>query len=202
MNDVVAVWLARGGALPQLVIQSRRWIYRAAMTDRRANAGDPRASHADAAQLAGLHAIKRLAHFGRAAALRAELHAAVVLGGGLDHQLPFPRIVAGRLFDVDVLARLAGEHRGRGVPVIGGSDHQGVDRRIVEHAAEIGFLFGLLPALTRQRSRGLRGHFAVDIADGGDVDSLLLGEGQGERMTATVRAHHGDREPIVGRARA
>ena len=80
-----------------------------------------------------------------AAVLRAHLHDALVLAGRLDHLAAFPRIVAERLFHVHVLAGLAGPNRGQRVPMVGRGDHDGIDRLVVQDAAEILHGFGALP---------------------------------------------------------
>ena len=64
-------------------------------------------------------------------------HDPVVLAGGLDHPPAFADVVADRLLDVDVLARLAGPDRGQGVPVVRRGDRDGVDVLVVEDLAEV-----------------------------------------------------------------
>ena len=69
--------------------------------------------------------------------LRAGLHDAVVAPRRLDHRAAFADIVRERLFDVDVFASLAGEHRDGGVPVVGRGDMNGVDVFPLQQPPEI-----------------------------------------------------------------
>ncbi len=71
------------------------------------------------------------------AALGAVLDDPVVPPRGLDGDPAFVDVVAARLFDVDVLARLAAPDRDQGVPVIGRGDRDGVDRLVLEDAADV-----------------------------------------------------------------
>ncbi len=101
-----------------------------------------------------------------AAALRADLHDALVLARGLDHLAAFPHVVAGGLLDVDVLAGLAGPDGGQRVPVVGRGDGDGVDFLVVEELAHVAVDPGLgaLELLDLRRSAFLR--FLVHVADG------------------------------------
>ena len=68
------------------------------------------------------------------AALGAVLDDPVVLPRGLDGDPALVDVVAARLLDVDVLARLAGPDRHQGVPVVRRGDRDRVDRLVLEHA--------------------------------------------------------------------
>src|SRR5262249_24857312 len=83
-------------------------------------------TEADLANLAERACADELASFdelGHAALLSAYLHDALLLVLSLDDGDPLAEIVRQRLFDIDVLARLAGGDRERNVPVIGRADH-------------------------------------------------------------------------------
>ena len=58
--------------------------------------------------------------------------------GGFDQELALADVVRAGLLDVDMLARLAGEDRRGGVPVVGGGDGHGIDGLVVEQAEEVG----------------------------------------------------------------
>ena len=60
------------------------------------------------------------------------------LRDGVAQQLAFADVVRARLFDVHVLAGFERQERDGHVPVIGRGDRDGVDRAVVENAAEIG----------------------------------------------------------------
>jgi len=77
-----------------------------------------------------------------------------------------------RLFDVDVLAGGAGHHGHQGVPVIGGADDNGLQVRVVEHAAEVGIRFGSAAA---GRDALFQARL-VDVAHGGEIGVLLVFE--------------------------
>ena len=93
---------------------------------------------------------------------------------------------------VDVLARLAGENRHPGVPVVGRGDHDGVDFLVVEHAPEVVFELwlaalqfgdiaaGLLQDLRVQVAEGLEARAGADRAQGVAV-SLIAPADQRER---------------------
>lgn len=76
---------------------------------------------------------------------------------GLDDPPVFPRrrqhlssleeVVADRLFDVDMLSRLAGPDGGQGVPVITACDDDGVDLRIIQIPAQVHLGLGALAGL-------------------------------------------------------
>jgi hypothetical protein len=68
-----------------------------------------------------------LAEGDRAAAVGAVLNDSIVLACRLDQLLAFPEAVGTGLFEVDILAGLAGPDRPQGVPVVGRGDDHGVD---------------------------------------------------------------------------
>ena len=86
------------------------------------------------------------------ASLRANLHHAVVLAGRLDHLLPFPGIVAGGFFDVDVFTCLDGPDGGQRVPVIGERHRYRLHALIVEDLPHVGIAFGLAPVAFSTRA--------------------------------------------------
>ena len=92
----------------------------------------------DFAELAALHEGDGLFEARAGARLRAALHDAVVLAGGLDHLPAFPDVVRHGLLDVDVLAGLGRGDRDQRVHVIRRGDRDGVDVLALEHLAEVG----------------------------------------------------------------
>lgn len=103
---------------------------------------------------------------GNDAALHSDLADAVVGADGAHQRLAVLRIVDHRLFDVDVLARLAGVDTDRPVPVVGSGDDDGVDVLVAEHAFV--FLVGLDGA-AGDGGRFIDAH-GVDVADGGPLN--------------------------------
>jgi hypothetical protein len=69
--------------------------------------------------------------------LRADLHDAIVFLSRLDQVLPFADRITQRLFQVNILAGLAGRHGDRHVPVgLGGHDHR-VDALVFQQLAVV-----------------------------------------------------------------
>ena len=126
------------------------------------------------------------------------LHDAVILAGCLDESAAFDDVVAARLLDEDVLARLAGPNGQQRVPMVRRHDGDGVERLVVEHAAEV------LDALRRVAGQFLHGRAAggeqaaVGIDQPGDLDVPHLAVGRDVLLPPAVDAGHGDAHPIVG----
>src|SRR5947208_3487686 len=59
-----------------------------------------------------------------------------------DHEPAFAEVVGGGRFDVHVLAGVAGEDGGGGVPVVGRGDDDGVHGLVVEDAAHVAIHLG------------------------------------------------------------
>ena len=81
-----------------------------------------------------MHRVNRA---GQCAALAAHLADPIVSPRRLDHAASFGNRVTDGLFDEHVLAGLHGPNRGQGVPVIGRRRAHDIDRRIVEHLANV-----------------------------------------------------------------
>ena len=109
-------------------------------------------------------------------ALGADLDDLLVAAGGLDHEPALADVVAARLLDINVLAGVAGEDRGRGVPVVGRGDPHGVHALIVEDLPHVldGFRLGAGQFLGRVD--GLGEAVGIHVADVGDADILAGGE--------------------------
>ena len=91
----------------------------------------------DRAEVALADVVEGLVPAPVAAALGAVLDDALVLVRGLDALAAFPDLVADRLFDVDVLAGLAGPDGDERVPVVGRGGGDGVDFLVVEELADV-----------------------------------------------------------------
>src|SRR5262249_21194375 len=150
------------------------------------------------AEFAAAHQLHRLLDLRPAPPLVAHLHAAVVLAGGLDHQLALARVVAARLLDVDVLAGGAGQDRGRGVPVVAGRNDQRLDPPGVEDAAEVGDGLRRLALDLTGLLGGLGGAVLVGVADVGDLDAGLAAEVLDVVEPAAAHAHDADAQLVVG----
>src|SRR5207248_2524945 len=97
-------------------------------------------------------------------AIGAVLHDAVILLGGAHHLPAFPPEMRARLFDVDVLARLAGPDRHQRMPVIRRGDRNGVDGFVFHDAARIGIDLGLGHAQALHVRQPLAHDVVIDIA--------------------------------------
>jgi len=90
-------------------------------------------------------ALLGLGQMRRRAALRADLHHAVILAGSGEHCLAFANVHADGLLTVDVDSRAAGvDHRQR-VPVIGSVDQDEVHLLLGEHFLVVAILARLPP---------------------------------------------------------
>ncbi len=126
-----------------------------------------------------------------------DLDDSAVLSSRGDHGLAFFDRAAGRLLDVDVLARLAGVHRLYSVPVVGrGKDH-GVDVAPLED--------GAIVTIGRHAGTGLLGGpgkpLLVDVADRGEIHFAVVTIPDHVIQVAGAHAadaHVGHRHPIVG----
>ena len=97
----------------------------------------PSLCHDNVADLAGLDDLYRLECRRPTAGLRSDLNNAFIPTGGVHHQSSFAYVVRGRLLNIDVLARITGEYRRRGMPVIGSRDDNRVNFRVVEQTPHI-----------------------------------------------------------------
>src|SRR4051812_41955873 len=94
---VALVRAVGGGALPQVPVEPRGGRGRLAVANRGAVVVVPGAGIVARADVAAVNSLDRLHDCGERAALRAELHDAVVLPSRSDGQLSFARVVARRL---------------------------------------------------------------------------------------------------------
>ena len=127
------------------------------------------------------------------------------LPGGLDGDAALVDVVAARLLDVDVLAGLAGPDRHQRVPVVGRGDRDGVDRLVLQHAADV-LLGGRrmtvgLAGLARDRLDllepfGVGPRVGVDQAD--DLDAGHRGELAHMGAASPVEPGHGDADGVIG----
>ena len=145
-----------------------------------------------------------LASMRTAAPLRAGGDDAVVPPRGLDHLPALDDVVADRLLDVDVLARLAGEDRHERVPVIGRGNRHRIDVAVVEHAAEVGLGLGAAAVLLLDEGQRVLEVALVDVHDVRDADVrdhrqvlvviLSASAGGPGRMALVVAAQPDDRD--------
>ena len=156
-----------------------------------------RAGHVDVADGAVAQMLNGFDHAGVGARLAAVLANAIVL---LDraHQLTsFKRVMRAGLFDVDVLAGLAGPDGHERVPMIGRGDGNGVDLFVLEQLAhiDVGFwpgqahLFDFADALAR--------NVFVDIAERGELGLRDVREAADMIVAAAAHSADGHADAIV-----
>ena len=118
----------RSRAGPEIVVDvARNRLRRSDFADRLSSAKLGAVDPLDLAVLARLDIGGGFLHCGARAMLRAGLHNAFVLAGGIDHLAALGDRVADRLFHVYILAGLAGIDGHERMPVIGGRNYQSVD---------------------------------------------------------------------------
>jgi len=99
------------------------------------------------------------------ALLGAHLHHVSVPALGLDEKLALARIVAARLLDVDVLARLQAEQGRRRVSVVGCGDDQRIEGRIVQGPPEVRDARRAVLLARAHRGDGLLDGTGIHVAD-------------------------------------
>ena len=152
-------------------------------------------------QLAVLARLDDLGHPGprlHAPALRAVLDDPVVLPRGLDGDAAFVDVVAARLLDVDVLARLAAPDGDQRVPVVRRGDRDRVEVLVVEGAADVLDRLGRAAAALGDRLDVLRVRRGVGVDQVGDLDPLHLAERADVRAAPAVQAGDADADGVVG----
>src|SRR5262249_19430986 len=126
--------------------------------------------------------------------LGADLHDPLVLPRRLHNGAALADVVRQRLLYVDVLARLAGQDRGNGVPVVRRGDDHRVHVLAVEHLAEVAVRLaaraGPLPGLGRVR--------LVDVAHGHERDVRDRARQSRHGQAARAAADQPDVYALVG----
>src|SRR5262245_29748972 len=89
-------------------------------------------------KMAAAQIFKRLAQQLARAIQCSYLDHAAMLASRSYHLLAFPDVIRKRLLNINILACLTCPDRRQRVPMIGCSDHHGVDRLVVENSSQIG----------------------------------------------------------------
>src|SRR5262245_63355452 len=127
------------------------------------------------------------------AMLHTGLDYALVAPRRLDHRAPFADRESQRLLDIDILARLAGEHSRDRVPVIGRGNQDSVEVLLFQQLPEI--LVGL--AISAGPFFGSGGAGRIHVADGGELDIGHVPHESGYRHTPTAAADQADADPVI-----
>ena len=149
---------------------------------------------ADLAELAGLEEILDFAKVLGGAVLGADVDHPLVSSSGAEHGLAFTDVVGEGLFDVDILAGLAGEDRRDGVPVVRRGDVNGVDLFFLEDAAEILMDLGG----GGEGGFGAVGVGEISVGEGGVFGAGLLGDEAGDIAAAATTTDEREANPLIG----
>jgi hypothetical protein len=145
----------------------------------------PGIDQADLSEFAGSYIFDSILIMTRAPVLRPNLYNPVVLAGRIAHEVPFTNGVGEGLFNIHVLAGLAGQHGDMCVRVIGNGDNHAINIFIVQNPAEILHGAGrLLLGLFQIRVDFVQ-YSLINIAEGFEIGALRDGA---ERIPATLVA--------------
>jgi hypothetical protein len=129
------------------------------------------------------------------AALSAGLDDAIIFASGLDELSALPDVVGNGLFQIDILAGLAGPHAHERMPMIGSGDGDNIDVFIIEHFPEV-LVACDESFLILKFAHASCEHVVVHIAERDDAHALLGHELADVRATAALEAD--DRDAKVG----
>src|ERR1035437_1928291 len=135
--NIIPIWPPWGRSLPEIPIELRRYGRFLAYADRLSYIAIPAFGEVDPADQPAVYLGDGLDGAQARSLLRALLHELLILLLSLDQQGPLGRNVAAWLFNVDVLARLQGGDRQRGVQVVGSGDGDGVYVLLLEDLAKV-----------------------------------------------------------------
>ena len=187
-----------GGALPEVIVETGGGVAGPGELHLAIAVGLPRLAEDDPPQRPAADVFRRLAENGGRPHLRPHLDHAVGLAGGGDRPLPLDQVVAGGLFDVDILVGQAAVNGEQGMPVIGRGDHQHVDGGVVEECAIVVDQLRLVPGFLGQLRPPLLADWLIDVADVGDLDIGFGGEGLHDRIAPPADANAGDADFVIG----
>ena len=95
---------------------------------------------------------------------------------------------------------LAGLHRPNGgerVPVVGGGDHDTVDRGVIEDLAHVAFDFGTVPVVLTNPASGFLRTVAIGVDHGANFDGGDLGELLHQRGATSAHTDDGEVDRLV-----
>ncbi len=122
----------------------------------------------------------------------------VMLARGGDDQLVFARIVATRLFEINVLARIEREYRSRRMPVIRRRNGNRIDVSVVEDSAEVSHSSWWRCLQRRRLPQCFSEDIGIDVAEVCDGCVGAAREVLCVHHTAPVQPHHRDRHLLGG----
>ena len=191
--------LLAGRPAPQIVVERRGDRQRlGAFADRVARLVGERGRVLDLAEVPGFEPAGHLGVAADGAALRADLHEAVVFPRGADHLPALPDEVRERLLAIDLAAGLAGPDRRQGVPILHRGHRHRVEVFAVHEPADVGDRVGPVAEFLLDQLDERGGPGAVGIAHGRDPHALLRAEPLHVGTAAAAAADHGHADLFVG----
>lgn len=197
VDQVAMERLHRCGAEPDIPVERswrRLWFFEANAPPR---LGAVAFAHQQLAIFAALHGGDHLGFAVAAAVLRAVLHDTVVLLGRFDALATFEHVVANRLFNIHILAGLAGPNGNQRVPVIGGGNGDRVEVFVFECFAHIFHRGGTVAAPLFDIDRATIVQIAIGIDEIGDLHPFAPGEFANVRAAAAVDAGDADANHVI-----
>jgi hypothetical protein len=125
------------------------------------------------------------------------LHDASILLAGGDDLASLKHIVCARLFDVHVLARLAGPYGLQGVMVVGSGDRHGVDGLVFEQFSDVRVGDRPLSVALLDRGQLAVEDRLIDVAERRYLDVLHPTVGADVIATPATKAHARDTNRVV-----
>jgi hypothetical protein len=126
----------------------------------------------------------------------------IVFAGGFDTLVALENVVAARLLDVNILARLAGPDSCQRMPVIGRSNGDSIDILVFQQLANIDVSAGLAVVSLLKCTALAVQDFPIDIAQGCNLYAIDILESTDVRAPPAVDAYHSHADNIVGAADA
>ena len=143
----------------------------------------PALRHEDVADNSFAQQLYGFDHRAGAAALSAMLDMRLVARRRLDQQPALANVVRDRFFDIDMLARIAGQDRCRRVPMIRSRHDHRIDRLVIEHPPHVSDRFAGRHVQTLRRRPAPR---VIHVTDRGDFDVRQVLEPAGITHSATT----------------
>ena len=125
---------------------------------------------------------------------------AIVLAGGRHHLASFEQVVAARLLDVHIFARLTGPNRRQRMPAVSQAIADGIDGLVVEHLPHVRIGGQLLALEIRIEFRGILDLAFIAVTDGDDFDVVARHLGQCSHVGShpSAQAQQPDTNSVVG----
>src|SRR5581483_2080231 len=200
VNQITVKRLLGRRPQPQVPVQVRRRRLRLFEPDRFSSLKMYAPGHVDVADNTVMKRANCLLNCLARAPLRSPLNNPVVLPGGFHHHAAFDQIMSDRLLDIDVLSRLAGPDGCERMPMIAGSDGNGIDGPVIKDTAQIRLQGRLLPRLFCELTSLFRHPLLVGIAEGCNFYAFDARQRTHVVATAAAKTDYGHTHTIIDAA--